>query len=159
VFVNPYMTLVASYERLIDERGTEIEEPVAVSIASAETTGSLPVQLSGPGLEKAGTDGAKPAVAAVSPTTKLASAVPIMRPEPRPPHQALSAAAHRKSPHRESSRREPSHRALAHRAYRDKSEARRSKAEKHAAHRDRDWHRVARQARHQFKKHIRRASR
>ena len=34
VFVNPYMTLVAAYERLIDARGTELSDPVAADSAS-----------------------------------------------------------------------------------------------------------------------------
>lgn len=35
VFVNPYMTLVASYERLIGARGTELADPVAVDSAAS----------------------------------------------------------------------------------------------------------------------------
>jgi hypothetical protein len=38
VFVNPYMTLVTAYERLIGERGTELFDPGAV--ASADITGT-----------------------------------------------------------------------------------------------------------------------
>jgi hypothetical protein len=34
VFVNPYMTLVAAYERLIGARGTELADPIAVDSAS-----------------------------------------------------------------------------------------------------------------------------
>jgi hypothetical protein len=41
VFVNPYMTLVAAYERLIGERGIELGEPATVSTASPETTGAV----------------------------------------------------------------------------------------------------------------------
>ena len=48
VFVNPYMTLVAAYERLIGGRGTEIKEepPVTVATATAEIgpTGTAPTE-------------------------------------------------------------------------------------------------------------------
>lgn len=44
VFVNPYMTLVASYERLIRGRGQEIKE----EIGSDAPTGSLPTQPAAP---------------------------------------------------------------------------------------------------------------
>lgn len=36
VFVNPYMTLVAAYERLIDGRGTEVSEPVAATTSEPD---------------------------------------------------------------------------------------------------------------------------
>ena len=38
VFVNPYMTLVAAYERLIGGRGTQIEEPVPIAGSDAGET-------------------------------------------------------------------------------------------------------------------------
>lgn len=41
VFVNPYMTLVSSYERLIGERGTELIDAVAVPDADQSSTGSV----------------------------------------------------------------------------------------------------------------------
>ena len=41
VFVNPYMTLVAAYERLIGERGTEFADPSAV--VSADPANAIPV--------------------------------------------------------------------------------------------------------------------
>ena len=40
VFVNPYMTLVAAYERLIGGRGEEIVPPVTIATADPATTGS-----------------------------------------------------------------------------------------------------------------------
>jgi hypothetical protein len=40
VFVNPYMTLVAAYERLLDERGTELADPSVVATADPASTGS-----------------------------------------------------------------------------------------------------------------------
>jgi hypothetical protein len=40
VFVNPYMTLVAAYERLIGGRGEPIEEPVGVATTERGTNGS-----------------------------------------------------------------------------------------------------------------------
>ena len=40
VFVNPYMTLVAAYERLIGERGTELADPSVVATADPTSTGS-----------------------------------------------------------------------------------------------------------------------
>ena len=40
VFVNPYMTLVAAYERLIGERGTELADPSVVATADPAATGS-----------------------------------------------------------------------------------------------------------------------
>jgi hypothetical protein len=40
VFVNPYMTLVAAYERLIGGRGEPVGEPVAVATSDRGTTGS-----------------------------------------------------------------------------------------------------------------------
>ena len=40
VFVNPYMTLVAAYERLIGERGTELADPSVVATADPASTGS-----------------------------------------------------------------------------------------------------------------------
>jgi len=40
VFVNPYMTLVAAYERLIGEVGTELSDPSTVASADAASTGS-----------------------------------------------------------------------------------------------------------------------
>ena len=39
VFVNPYMTLVAAYERLIGERGTELADPSVVATADPASTG------------------------------------------------------------------------------------------------------------------------
>ena len=45
IFVNPYMTLVTAYERLIGERGTELYDPGAV--ASADMIGSTPTITSG----------------------------------------------------------------------------------------------------------------
>jgi hypothetical protein len=42
VFVNPYMTLVAAYERLIGARGIELGDPVALGVADAEVTGFVP---------------------------------------------------------------------------------------------------------------------
>jgi hypothetical protein len=41
VFVNPYMTLVSAYERLIGERGTELTEPTLVSSADPEVTSTV----------------------------------------------------------------------------------------------------------------------
>jgi murein DD-endopeptidase MepM/ murein hydrolase activator NlpD len=41
VFVNPYMTLVAAYERLIGERGTELAERTLVSTADEGSVGSV----------------------------------------------------------------------------------------------------------------------
>jgi hypothetical protein len=41
VFVNPYMTLVSAYERLIGERGEEILEPAQVASADPSSTASL----------------------------------------------------------------------------------------------------------------------
>src|SRR5258708_12017739 len=38
VFVNPYMTLVTAYERLVGERGTELADPSVV--ATADPTGA-----------------------------------------------------------------------------------------------------------------------
>ena len=40
VFVNPYMTLVAAYERLIGGRGEEVVPPVAVAAADLSSTGT-----------------------------------------------------------------------------------------------------------------------
>ncbi|MBX9824726.1 MAG: M23 family metallopeptidase [Xanthobacteraceae bacterium] len=40
VLVNPYMTLVAAYERLIGERGTELTDPSVLATADASVTGS-----------------------------------------------------------------------------------------------------------------------
>ena len=42
VFVNPYMTLVTAYERLIGERGTELADPSVVATADPTSTGSAP---------------------------------------------------------------------------------------------------------------------
>ena len=42
VFVNPYMTLVAAYERLIGQRGTELADPSLVATADPTSTGSAP---------------------------------------------------------------------------------------------------------------------
>jgi hypothetical protein len=39
VFVNPYMTLVAAYERLIGERGSELADPTVVATADPSSTG------------------------------------------------------------------------------------------------------------------------
>jgi hypothetical protein len=41
VFVNPYMTLVAAYERLIGERGTELSDPTVVATADPASTGTV----------------------------------------------------------------------------------------------------------------------
>ena len=41
VFVNPYMTLVAAYERLIGERGTELGTPTLVSSADADLSATI----------------------------------------------------------------------------------------------------------------------
>jgi hypothetical protein len=43
VFVNPYMTLVAAYERLIGGRGTEIKDEPPVGVAAAPIEGAPPV--------------------------------------------------------------------------------------------------------------------
>jgi murein DD-endopeptidase MepM/ murein hydrolase activator NlpD len=40
VFVNPYMTLVAAYERLIGGRGEEIVPAVAIATTDLSTTGT-----------------------------------------------------------------------------------------------------------------------
>jgi hypothetical protein len=40
VLVNPYTTLVAAYERLIGERGTELADPSVVATADPSATGS-----------------------------------------------------------------------------------------------------------------------
>jgi hypothetical protein len=40
VLVNPYMTLVAAYERLIRERGTELADPSVVATTDPSATGS-----------------------------------------------------------------------------------------------------------------------
>jgi len=41
VFVNPYMTLVTAYERLIGERGTEFADPSVVATADPASTGTV----------------------------------------------------------------------------------------------------------------------
>jgi hypothetical protein len=41
VFVNPYMTLVAAYERLIDARGAELADPTVVTTADPDVTASV----------------------------------------------------------------------------------------------------------------------
>jgi hypothetical protein len=41
VFVNPYMTLVAAYERLIGERGSELADATVVATADPASTGSI----------------------------------------------------------------------------------------------------------------------
>jgi murein DD-endopeptidase MepM/ murein hydrolase activator NlpD len=41
VFVNPYMTLVTAYERLIGERGTELADPSVVATADPTSTGTV----------------------------------------------------------------------------------------------------------------------
>jgi murein DD-endopeptidase MepM/ murein hydrolase activator NlpD len=41
VLVNPYVTLVAAYERLIGERGTELADPSVVATADGGVTGSI----------------------------------------------------------------------------------------------------------------------
>jgi hypothetical protein len=41
VLVNPYMTLVAAYERLIGERGTELADPGVAATADSGVTGSI----------------------------------------------------------------------------------------------------------------------
>ena len=41
VFVNPYMTLVTAYERLIGERGTEFADPSVVATADPTSTGTV----------------------------------------------------------------------------------------------------------------------
>lgn len=41
VFVNPYMTLVAAYERLIGERGTELADPSVVATADPNSAGAV----------------------------------------------------------------------------------------------------------------------
>ena len=85
VFVNPYMTLVAAYERLIEGRGIEINDMVVTPIGPAAagpatvanttiTTGSIP-----------------------SPATKVApttQAVPITKPAPTTKVVHATKAAH-----------------------------------------------------------------
>jgi hypothetical protein len=64
VFVNPYMTLVASYERLIRGRGQEIREDTTDDVP----TGSTPVEPAVPAApESATTVAAKPTETAVNP--------------------------------------------------------------------------------------------
>ena len=41
VFVNPYMTLVAAYERLIGARGDEISPPTLIANAEAGTAAAV----------------------------------------------------------------------------------------------------------------------
>jgi hypothetical protein len=80
VFVNPYMTLVAAYERLIGGRGTEIKEepPVTVATATAEIgpTGVAPTE-------------AKPAESAPAGTAPSGFAPPL--PKPRPGQSAIQS--------------------------------------------------------------------
>jgi murein DD-endopeptidase MepM/ murein hydrolase activator NlpD len=42
VFVNPYMTLVAAYERLIDARGVELVDPTVVTAADPDAAALVP---------------------------------------------------------------------------------------------------------------------
>ena len=46
VFVNPYMTLVVSYERLVGGRGTEIEDPPQAAQATESVSGNGPQAVS-----------------------------------------------------------------------------------------------------------------
>ncbi len=49
VFVNPYMTLVMAYERLIGARGTELSDPKpAVVIANADPSAAAAIAVSPP---------------------------------------------------------------------------------------------------------------
>src|SRR6202166_1661803 len=50
VFVNPYMTLVAAYERLIGGRGTEIKEEPQIAVAPGPT-GTAPSGTTPTGLD------------------------------------------------------------------------------------------------------------
>jgi hypothetical protein len=80
VFVNPYMTLVAAYERLIGGRGTEIKEepPITVATATADV---------GPtGIAAAG---AAPAEAVPAGTAPPGFAPPL--PKPRPGQSAIQS--------------------------------------------------------------------
>ena len=43
VFVNPYMTLVAAYERLIGERGAELSDPSVVASTDPANTAAVMV--------------------------------------------------------------------------------------------------------------------
>src|SRR5262249_52475716 len=77
VFVNPYMTLVAAYERLIRGRGQEIRQgvPVEVPIASIPATANPATAVSAPPVPP--TDLTSPAtVAATPPETAVESAPP-----------------------------------------------------------------------------------
>ena len=41
VFVNPYMTLVASYERLLGARGEQINDPTQLATADPNSTAAI----------------------------------------------------------------------------------------------------------------------
>jgi murein DD-endopeptidase MepM/ murein hydrolase activator NlpD len=96
VFVSPYMTLVAAYERLIQARGRELRDEFPTASINAAAKAALPVI----GAPPAVPDAEIPATTAVKPTeTTVESPAPttIKVPNDAATHQALPArvpAAH-----------------------------------------------------------------
>jgi hypothetical protein len=82
VWVNPYMTLVAAYERLVGGRGSEIEPGAPAPL--------VPVKL--PMILHPTPPAEAPAAAAPPPATPAASAVP--------PAKVVEAAAGHAKPHK-----------------------------------------------------------
>src|SRR5262249_48447440 len=76
VFVNPYMTLVAAYERLIRGRGQEIRQgvPVEVPFASIPATANPATAVSAPPVPP--TDLTSPASVAAKPTETAVESAP-----------------------------------------------------------------------------------
>jgi murein DD-endopeptidase MepM/ murein hydrolase activator NlpD len=80
VFVNPYMTLVAAYERLIGGRGTEIEEEPRIAAASATT----PPPASDIAPPETASDTAPPGAAPIAPTGIAPLGLRLRLPPSRP---------------------------------------------------------------------------
>jgi hypothetical protein len=78
VFVNPYMTLVAAYERLIGGRGTEIKEEPRIASATIATE-TPPSEIAPPGSETPGTVPTETAPTGIAPLG-LRAPLPMSRP-------------------------------------------------------------------------------
>jgi hypothetical protein len=103
VFVNPYMTLVAAYERLIGARGTEIKEAAQVGVASPPEGAARqslwpPLPLSRPGrvaTEQEGGEGQSHASSLASPDQVLPDAAKRVGARPASPAAVKSAGTDR----------------------------------------------------------------
>ena len=126
-WVNPYMTLVLSYERLIGGRGTEIEPgepapPIPAKVPVVEHPAPIPLPLPPP-----------PA----TPITTLVHAQPPVVALHEPPPKIVREEPHRERADKERARKERKHNEEAHKKRSRKEHADKERRHKKRAHSDR----------------------